>query len=145
MGPGLQLLAFNSAVDVASQVGNIARGAVQNFADLVKPEASSSEGESAAAVSDSSADQLARIHAALAEHLRQLELPEGTSLQIEVQRDGQVRIQTDAVKRLEIEDAIVQDDSLAAELRQYAQGRSVGDDSYFVHWPPLEPAAMLTS
>ncbi|QDS86591.1 hypothetical protein EC9_07580 [Rosistilla ulvae] len=143
MGPGLQLLAITSAVDLASQVGSLARGAVGNFADLVTPHASDVASESTATPSDSSADQLNRIHAALADHLQRLGLSEQTPFQIEVQVDGELRIQADHAERLGIEDAILRDDALVAEIRQYAQRQSTPSESYFVHWPPLEQAEMF--
>jgi len=143
MGPGLQLLAFTSAVDVASQVGSMARGAVGNFADLVSPQPSSETAESATATSVSLPDLLDRIHAAVTDHLKRLGLPEQTPFQVEVQGDGDLRVLSDSGNRLEIEDAVLRDDLLSAEIRQYARQQSPFGDSYSVHWPPLEPSEML--
>lgn len=143
MGPGLQLLAITSVVDVASQVGGLARGAVENFADLVSPTPASETAESSTTTSDSLSDQLDRIHAAVADHLKRLGLPEQTPFQIEVQGDGDLSVLSDSSNRLEIEAAILSDDLLSADLRQYAHHQSAFGDSYSVHWPPLEPAEML--
>lgn len=142
MGPGLQLLAFSTGLDLASQIGSTARGAVENFAALVSPESEVGEASVAAQGNESSSDRLDRIQAGLADRLQRLGLPPETPLQIEVQSNGALRVDVESGDRLAIEDAILSDETLVAEIRKYAQDRAVSGESYFIHSPASEFSAL---
>ncbi|MEZ6090151.1 MAG: hypothetical protein R3C05_19415 [Pirellulaceae bacterium] len=136
MGPGLQLLAITSGVAIASQVRDVTQGAIENFAELLasdSPASTESHGENGAS---KTAASLNDIHAAIRAHLREMNLPEGTPLQIEVRENGNITVETDSSIRLELEDAIARDEVLVDELQQYAWERSGGERSHRIHWPP---------
>lgn len=135
MGPALQSLAIRSAANLVGAATSTAQGAIQDFAEIFS-DTSVSPPASGASTSTESGSELEQIHTAIRDHLRQLGLPENESFQIEVGVTGQIQVNSDSANRATIENAILGDKPLLAQIRESAYRQPRGAFPTLVHWPP---------